>query len=244
MRLIHLKTRFEMKRTTLYIPFAWICLMALTGCKDVIFYPIKGTISGTISDNNGALLSGITVSVSYSEPTQSPGQPPILQTKTIQTDHNGYFRLIDLWDNVLLSIQTPGFLPIVRHIDLQESDDVTLDLELSGSPTVVSISLDKTTLSTGFADTVLFDLEVRDAYNQSNQPIAYAANVLLLDAGQATVAIVSADLRKQGLEHFLFEGMIHSDLLPGAGNYSLVAEVKDPDGHVHRVNTGQFLQAQ
>ena len=62
--------------------------------------------------------------------------------------------------------------------------------------------------------------------------------------GQATAAIITANVKSQSLENYLFEGQILSDDLSAPGSYTLEVEVEDPDGHTHRLNTRLSLQAQ
>lgn len=230
-----------MKNTAYPVLLCLFCLISF-GCKDVLLYPTKGTISGIVTDNNGTPLTGITVSATYDELGQTPGQAPFPRTETTQTDHTGYFQLKDLWDEVLLTVQVPGFLPVTRRFELQDDNKVDIDLQLQGSPTVTAVSLSKPTISMSTPDSVTVSLEARDVYNQSSLP--YQCNVLLVNGSQVTVAIVPASLLNQGFEHYLFEGLILSENITSGGNHSIVVEVQDPDGHTHRVDNGLSLQAQ
>lgn len=226
------------------IIYGIICLLLfpLAGCQEVVFYPVQGSVSGIVRDNNGVPMQGIAVSVTFQEPAQSPGQTVFPQTKSTQTDHNGYYKIEDLWEEILLSTQVTGFEPAARYHNLRDNSNPVLDLTLNGSPTVVTYKLSKPVLSITNSDTIRFDIEVRDVYNESGQP--YKCTIRLLDGNQATAAIVTANLKSESLETYLFEGQIRSEDLTTPGNYILEVEVRDPDNHQHRLNTGLSLQAQ
>ena len=49
----------------------------LSACEKPIFIPIQGQISGTVTDNNGNILVGVEVQVTYDAPDNSgAGFPP------------------------------------------------------------------------------------------------------------------------------------------------------------------------
>lgn len=209
------------------------------GCDDMVIFPSKGSIRGTITDNNGTPLSGVTVSITYNQPAQSPGEPVFPQTKTVQTDDNGYYMARDLWDEIQLTVQGTGYEVKTLFHDLKDDNEPEINLVLSGSPTVLSYAISKPILRLDTIDAVVFDVEVRDAYNESVAPIQ--CNVRLLDDNLTTIAVYSADLKSQGLEHYLFTGQILSENFLDTGTFFLEVEVLDPDLHTHRLSTGLTL---
>lgn len=226
-----------MKHTAFYTAL-FLSLLLTGSCKDVIFIPVKGSISGYIADNNGTPMAGIQVSAAFSTPGQSSGQPPSPTTLTATSDKDGYYRLSDVWDEVHLSVNASGFLPVTTRIDLGDNSHPALDITLSGSPTIGAVSLSKTVLSEMTADTAIISMEVRDVFNLNSQ--GYTGNFLLKADNSVTKIIIPAILLSQSLEQYLFKSLITSPDLP-AGNYDLIAEVRDPDGNMHQISTGQTI---
>lgn len=225
-----------------YFPIQLLVLLLLLpawGCRDIVFYPVKGSVDGRVTDNNGAALPGILVSAGFDAPSQSPGQAPFAQTVTSITDHDGYYRLTGLWDDVTLTVSLNGFVPYATIISLSENAEQQLDVILTGSPTIEQVSLSKPTISATMSDTVQVRLVVADAFNSIAQ--GFQANILLQTAGGVVVAIVPALLTSHSLETYLFDATLTSGGL-SAGNYTVLAEVQDPDGHAHRINSGLNLQ--
>lgn len=212
-------------------------LMAAVGCKDVIFIPIKGTIECFVTDNNGSPLVGVQVSATYDAPSQSPGQLPLPTTISVVTDYRGYCLLKDVWDEVTVTVNQPGFLPVTTQVDMNDYNHPTLNLALTGSPTIAIVALNKTTLASAFPDTIAIRVEVRDVIN-ANSGANYTVNCLLRPQSGATTAIIPATLFSQSLDQYLFDAFMISGDYP-AGTYGLLAEVKDPDGNSHQLDFGQ-----
>lgn len=229
-----------MKNTGIYFALA-LYLLCCYNCKDIIFIPKKGSISGYVSDNNGTPLSGIQVSAVYNAPSQAAGQPPVPTTITVSTDNTGFYQVSDLWDDVVLNINAAGFLPATNRIDLNDNDAPNLDFYLTGSPTIEGVILSKNTLSSSYPDTVVLSMEVRDVFNGNNQ--GYTGNFLLKADNDTKTIIIPATLLLQSLEKYQFESVITAGNIPD-GIFQLLAEVQDPDGNMHQINTEQRLYVQ
>ena len=208
-------------------------------CEDVIFIPTQGTIEGFVEDNNGVPLSGIQVSATFEAPTQSGQSFP--ETQVVVTDADGFYRFSELWDEVTFSINQQGFRPFTKLIDLGEDDDLELNLSLEGSPSILTIALDKTTLSVANQDTSNVDIEVVDLYN--SQTGIYTGSILVQNSGGGTQTIVPANMTLSSEQQFLLESEIRSEILP-IGTYTLVIEIKDPDGNIYQSKTEQQIIVQ
>ncbi|MCB0637626.1 MAG: carboxypeptidase regulatory-like domain-containing protein [Lewinella sp.] len=211
--------------------FLLFSLLLYFGCEKVIFLPIQGDVDGIITDNNGQPVAGATVTATYEAPTQYGEAQE--ETKTTTTDSDGYYHLANLWDEVRLQINHAGLEPVGTRVTLTNKKwNVQVDLALNGSPTIQRVTFDKTTLSvdTTLADTIQFDLEVADTYN--NQSGDYQGNLLLEDGAGHIRRIVSATVAEQSLERVLLAGTLTAGELP-AGTYRVKAEVTDPDGNTH-----------
>ena len=219
------------------LPALYAYLIICCSCSNIIFVPVKGSINGYVTDNNGAVLGGIEVVASFIAPSQSEGQPSSLTTVTATTDSNGYYELADLWDDVTITVDQLRFTFFSQFVHLDADNHPRVDIPLSGSPTITRTSLSKEKLSFGQPDTLIARMEVNDRYNTT--PDGYSGNLLLID-DDATAAIYSVTLISQGLENYLFEAMITSNDLP-RGILTVVAEVKDPDGNTHALSVGTLL---
>lgn len=208
-------------------------LWSLSACEDIVFLPVMGTIEGTITDNNGRLVSGVTVTATF----EQPGQQAFQVTKTGTSDDNGFYRISDLWDEVSLSVQSSGFRPVSAFLDLGKKNKPVLDFVLEGSPTIVDLRLDKTTLTSQNPDTLHVIVEVEDSFNSIAQ--GYTGHLVLKGPTGNTQAIVDLSIESQGLEVTLFSGQVVSTSLP-SGAYQVIAEVKDPDGNTHQLQQGFF----
>lgn len=226
----------KMKRTipiiTLLTIFGW------SACEEIDFLPIKGTIEGNITDNNGNYLPGVQITAAFKAPSES-GQA-FEETRSTTTDAEGHYRLTELWDEISLSIDHPGFRPFFTQIDLGEKYNPQVDIILEGSPSILAIVPDTTTLSASTQDTLIVDIEVSDTYNSGGN--FYEVNLLLQNEAGVTKAIVPSITRFAGKEQFLFEALvITADLQLPSGNYALTVEVLDPDGNMHQKQAEQGI---
>lgn len=216
-----------------------LSLLAFLGCKEVIFIPIQGAIEGYITDNNGDPISGVTVSATFVAATSSGQAFP--STKSTSTNNEGYYKLIELWDEVEINIQHAGFESMFQFIDLQGNPQPELNIELVGSPTIQAITLNKNTLAlnTQALDTILAKIEILDVYN--SQFGNYSGNLILQNsAGKAqSIFATTNEIGSQNL--FLLEALITNGELP-QGTYSVLVEATDPDGNTHQLIADQTIQ--
>src|SRR5437879_8480581 len=92
------KLEVRMKRAT---PFVLMCLLAGTGLAQAQI--LTGRIIGTVKDDSGAVLPGVTLTIS--SPTALPGGP-----KTAVTNERGEYRFIELTPGTYaLEASLPGF---------------------------------------------------------------------------------------------------------------------------------------
>lgn len=217
----------------------FLALIPFFACKDVIFIPTQGAISGIVTDNNGVPLAGVEVSATFSAPVQAVGQPSFPTTLTTTTDATGYFQLMELWDVVTLNVAYPGFAGFSTYVDLEKNSHPVENIVLLGSPTILEVHLSKTELSTT-SDTLTATLRIEDKFNEQAQ--GYSGNLLLQKNG-LTQIIANGVVTAQSLEHILIEVRLISGGLP-AGNYAVIAEVQDPDGNTHQMDTGKTIMVQ
>ncbi|MGD1895113.1 MAG: carboxypeptidase-like regulatory domain-containing protein [Cyclobacteriaceae bacterium] len=208
-----------------------LTFVGLLSCDQIDFLPIKGTIEGIITDNNGVLLPGIDITATFEAPSESgQAQEEILTTTT---DAEGYYRLTELWDEVSLSINNPGFRPVFRQVDLAEKYNPQLDITLEGSPSILAIVPNATALSASTQDTLIVDIEVSDTFNSEER--FYEVNLLLQNEAGVTQAIIPATNTFAGSERFLFEALaMVDDLQLPLGSYTITAEVLDSDGNIQQ----------
>ena len=215
---------------------AFLSMISFTACEDVVFLPIEGTIEGTVTDNNGAALEGVQITGTFEAP--SDGGQPFESNKTTTTLGDGFYRLNGLWDEVKLDVNHPGFQPASTLIKLTNKNNrPTVDFILVGSPTITAVNLNKEVLSAGSPDTLIANIEIQDKFNSITQ--GYVSNLLLLRPDGTAATILNAQLESQGLEAYLFRAVATSEILP-AGAYKVAAEVRDPDGNEHRLETGEI----
>ena len=215
------------------------CMLLHLGCKKVTFLPVQGDVEGYITDNNGQPVGGATVSATFEAPTQFGEAQE--QSKSVTTASDGHYHLANLWDEVLLHIEHPGLEPVKTRVELSvKESDIKADLTLNGSPTINGVTFDKTLLSigSGLADTIHFDLEVEDTYN--NQFGNYLGNLLLEDSAGITRRIVSATVKEQSLFRVLLTGIVTAGEMR-AGSYQVKVEVTDPDGNSHWITADQSI---
>ena len=225
-----------MKRITFLQILAIIATLSCQSCEDVVFLPAKGTIEGTIEDNNGALLQGVQITASFEEPSQS-GQS-FENSKTTASNSDGFYHLDNLWDKVNLSINHPGFLPASTLVELKNKNSrLTADFTLTGSPTITSVNLSKAILSASEPDTVAISVEVQDVFNSITQ--GYVCNLLLFRPDGSAATILNTSVESQGFEAYLFKAIITTGLLP-PGVFTVAAEVRDPDGNEHQLRTSSI----
>lgn len=227
-----------MKKYSLQI-ICFLCLLFQLSCEHVVFLPVQGEIEGYVRDTNGKPVAGITVSAAF-EAASSSGQAAA-SVQSAKTDLEGYYRLNDLWDEISLSINHPGFEPVFHFIDLKDEARPVVNIELIGSPKIQGIALDKNALSLSLPtpDTIVAQIEVLDAYN--SQDGSYKGSLILQDATGNTQAIVGATNPSGSQSLYLLEALISSDEL-AKGTYSVTVEATDPDGNTHRITTDQIIQ--
>lgn len=223
-----------MKNTSFYFVIISLCL--ITACQDVVFLPVQGLIEGVVIDNNGIPLSGVQVVAQFEAPSQGGQAQPA--TKNVTTTESGHYLLTDLWDDVTLSVNHPGFQPVSTLVTLgHRNKKITRDIVLQGSPTISGIALSKNTLTTSRTDTLRVRMEVQDNFNSLSQ--GYLSTLQLQRADGSTAFIQDVLLESQGLNTYLFSTLLTSDLL-ATGNYRVEAFVKDPDGNTHQQSAGDI----
>jgi len=215
------------------------CLVAAIGCQDLILIPAKGNVEGHVKDNNGTPLAGVQVSATFDAPSENVEVQPFANTVTAVTDNDGYFRVKDVWDEVTVTIDQSGFLPVLIWLDMNENNRPILDLTLNGSPTIGILTLSKTTLASDSLDTIAIRIEVKDVYNL-NAGAGYTVNFFLKTITGAIMTILPASLHSQSLQQYLFDALLLSGDDP-KGTYRLEAEVQDPDGNIQQVDFGQDI---
>src|SRR5215211_1452573 len=84
----------------------------------------QGTLTGTVRDDSGAVLPGVTVEAS------SPAL--IEKTRSVVTDDTGQYRIIDLVPGTYsLTVTLPGFSTVKRdNIQLSGTQTLTLPITL------------------------------------------------------------------------------------------------------------------
>ncbi|HKS27398.1 MAG TPA: TonB-dependent receptor [Pyrinomonadaceae bacterium] len=116
-----------------------------------------GTIQGTVSDPNGALVAGATVTVK---------QAVTGYEQRAETDTQGNFKLVNLpYNNYVLRVEAPGFQPTEQPVDLHSNVPYSLTLKLSLGTTAASVNVtadtsaavepDKTASDTDISQTLL-----------------------------------------------------------------------------------------
>lgn len=200
-------------------------------CEKPVFIPVKGSITGTILDNNGVPLSGVDVTANFDAP-ENAGGFPLPSTVTTKTSPEGAFQLEELWDKIELQVNHPGFKPVFRQVELlAKNRSPQVDLTLVGSPTVQSVRFSKTILDNATPDILTITSEAQDFFNTSFGP--YAGKFLLKNAQGQTALILTATLPDQSKTQYLFQAALTSGQLP-SGVYRVIAEVTDPDGNAHQ----------
>ena len=102
-------------------PLLWVVLVLLVPSS--VF--AQATLTGTVKDNSGAVLPGVTVEAS------SPAL--IEKTRTAVTDDTGQYRIVDLRPGTYsVTFTLPGFITITRDaIDLAGTQTITIPVEMN-----------------------------------------------------------------------------------------------------------------
>ncbi|MEL7118335.1 MAG: carboxypeptidase-like regulatory domain-containing protein [Bacteroidota bacterium] len=229
----------KMSSINKYVILSILTIITCWSCEEISIIPAQGTIEGIVVDNNGLPQAGVQVSATFEPPTQ--GGEPFPKTETTTTDAIGFYRFSELWDEVSISIDQPGFHPYISSIDLGKGRNQVLNPILEGSPIIVRVDLNKTTLNTGSLDTINIDIEVMDVFN--SQAGNYIGNILVQNTNGGTQAIIPASTIASSQQKFLLKTQITSDLLP-IGTFSLLAEVSDPDGNTDQSQLEQRISIQ
>ena len=217
-----------------------LTIFSLSACEEIDILPSKGIIEGIVTDNNGEFLTGVQITATFEAPSES-GQA-IPETHITTTDAEGHYRLIELWDEVSLSIDHPGFRPVFTQIDLGEGRHPEVNIMLEGSPSILAVVPSKTTLSATMQDTLIVQIEVSDTFNSG--PSFYEVNLLLQNAAGITQAVVPAITISASQEQSLHEAWVTSDLQLPLGSYTLTVEAIDPDGNLHQRQVEQRISVE
>lgn len=221
---------------------ALFCLLSIAviigswSCSETIFLPIQGSVEGIITDNNGLPLVGVSVIATFQPPSES-GQA-FEQTKTATTAAGGIFRFSELWDEVHLAFNHPGFQPAGTHFQLtHDQRRQNIDFTLEGSPTITGINLSKSALAEATPDTLVINVEVTDNFNDLTD--GYQSKLLLLENNGSLADVLDLSLESNGINTYLFGAALISGNL-SAGVYPMTVEVQDPDGNQHRQPAGEL----
>ncbi len=221
---------------------ALFCLLSIAviigswSCSEAIFLPVQGSVEGIVTDNNGLPLVGVSVIATYQAPSES-GQA-FEQIKTATTAAGGVFRFNELWDEVHLGFNHPGFQPAGTHFQLtHDQRRQNIDFSLEGSPTITGVNLTKSELAEVTPDTLVVNVEVTDNFNDLTD--GYQSKLLLLENSGSLVDVLDLSLESNGINTYLFGASLISGTLP-AGVYPMTVEVQDPDGNQHRQSAGQL----
>lgn len=209
--------------------------------KSPIFIPVKGSISGSIIDNNGLPLSRVKIEADFIAPENTAGSSPA-SSATAFTQVTGNYELNELWDQVELSIEQEGFQPVYESVNLvRNNSKPQLDFTLVGSPTIQSIAFSKTLLAENETDSIIIRVAAQDLYNSNTE--SYLGKLLIKDDVGQTKIILTAEEEEQSNTIHLFTGTLSAGRL-SAGSYQVVAEVTDPDGNAHTLTTPEHIQVQ
>lgn len=229
-----------MKKTLFLVIISTASLMF--SCeKSPIFIPVKGSISGSVVDNNGAPLNGVKIQANFTPPENISGSSPA-SSATASTQTDGTYELNELWDQVALSIEQEGFQPVYDNVKLtRSSSNLQLDFTLIGSPTVQSITLSKGLLAESETDSILISIAAQDLYNSNTE--SYQGKLLIQDDSGQTKIILTAEEQAQSNTVHLFTSTLSAGRL-SAGLYQVVAEITDPDGNTHTLTAPEQIQVQ
>lgn len=228
-------------KKTLFLVTIVIASLMFSCEKSPIFIPVKGSISGSVFDNNGAPLSGVKIEASFTAPENTSGSSPA-SSATASSQADGHYQLTELWDEVELNIQQEGFQPVSESLKLTHSNsDPQLDFTLVGSPTVQSVAFSKTLLTESETDSIIISIAAQDLYNSNTE--SYLGKLLIKDDSGQTKIILTAEEEAQSNTVHLFTSTLSAGRLP-LGSYQVVAEVTDPDGNAHTLTASEQIQVQ
>lgn len=202
--------------------------LLLTSCEQNILGPNKGTISGVVTDNNGAVVEGATITATYTidEKTSSISGA---------SDQTGYYILEDvpLTENELVA-QATGFDANTRFVSLNQSRDAqTLNFTLVGAPEYVSNTQSHTKIyltDTTQSDTVHFRIIMRDDFNTSTSS-QYDLSVIFNSTVTGSISYIeTATILSSSSSIYIFKATTEASSL-GAGEFLVDVEISDPDGN-------------
>ena len=152
-------------------PVKYLVLLAVLLLPSTVF--AQATLTGTVRDNSGGVLPGVTVEAS------SPAL--IEKVKTAVTDDSGQYRIVDLRAGIYtLTFTLPGFGQ-VKRTDVNVSGTQTVNL-----PVVMSVGGIQETI------TVTGDTPVVDVQSVRKEVVMDAEVIQTIPASRAAGALLNA----------------------------------------------------
>ena len=226
-----------MKKYTaaLALPFA---LMLLFGScdkvKEFLDVPLQGTIAGTIRDSLTSIpLQDVVVTADYIIPDDNTGtrQELIFNTAT-----DGTYILKDVWDEVFVKVEKPGFKTQAFTLVIDsKTKDKPFDITLIGMPGMVAEAVSDHELDYAANDTAIVHVEIRDLYND-NTSGEYQAYILFYEINSDLNVCVRQLSRKFPSQTFItLVDTLTANCFPDPKGvptqYSYYYEIIDPDGN-------------
>jgi hypothetical protein len=200
----------------------------IISCEKNIFGPNEGSLSGTITDNNGEVIEGAKITAAYTDGDETG-------SATTSSDDDGFYELnkVRLSENII-TVEATGFETDERVVFLdQQSDEQSLSFDLNGAPYLSSFNLSSSIIDTTSGSTdssATLTVNVRDDYNASSLT-TYTVSAILYNQSDNSIAhIILLDASGNTSTLFVLEATFNSENVQ-LGSYSLTLEIEDPDGN-------------
>lgn len=207
-----------------------ILIFLTISCEKNIFGPNRGTVRGTVTDENNVALHNVTVSAKFLVSIDEDGQKKFETVNTV-TDQSGYYELLEVGlDENEITFTRLGFDTLTSYINIsQANNDRRLNVELIGSPVFDIIRLSPSTVSLAAEDSTHMEVSFTDMYQE--QGGEYQVNVLFY-LNNILEHSFSFESKASSFTTHVYERNVYGTDLDAAGVYSISVEIKDPDGNL------------
>lgn len=207
-----------------YSKVLWIgfgLALFISGCKESIFGPNSGDISGKVSDH-------------FNRPIQSASLSTIVldsnRNATFTTsDENGEFQLLEVaLGTIQVSAQLRGYKEDVRsvHID-QDNNKGSINFNLVGAPEIISVTLNADSASRSMSDTLTMSISTMDVYNSPNSTYDLDVSGIVKDDKGTVVKIYDLESQNAQQNQLFSFNILANDFVVGTYTIDFVAYDED-----------------
>lgn len=226
-----------MKNYIILLASFFVFLFLFTSCektKNFLDIPLQGTIKGVVYDSlTQRPIPGVILTATYLLPDNDNGE---IKNLLFETASNGSYILKDVWDEVYVKVEKPGFETKAFTLEIsRETKDKPFDITLIGMPGMVAEEVSDHELDYTANDTASVHVEIRDLYND-NTSGEYKAYILFYEINSDLNVCVRQLYRKFPSQTFItLVDTLTANCFPDPQGvptqYSYYYEIVDPDGN-------------